>query len=129
MPRGVPNTQTANGKTITKTDAVRQALAELGRDAKPTQIREWINETFQIDVEPNSISALKTMMNKQKPLGRKGHLSKKVKKSSVSRVSSVRAVTASVSAGFTLAEIHSVKQVIDQIGADKVQKLATVLAE
>jgi len=181
MSRGVLNKQTANGRTITKTDAVRRALAELGRDAKPTEIREWIKGKFKIDVGPNSISALKTMLNKQKPprskptdgetgisklegvrralakfgedakpqdiqrflkesfgieMGTvlisnyKSHLSRKAAgKSAVIRKPSARTAAASVSPGFTLDEIQTVRQVVEQIGADKVQQLASVLAQ
>jgi hypothetical protein len=43
---------------------VRRALAKLGPNAMPTEIREWVRAEFSLDVEPNSISAFKTMLRK-----------------------------------------------------------------
>jgi hypothetical protein len=180
MPRGVPNKQSSNGQATGKTDAVRKALAQLGRDAKPTEIREWIRSTFKMDVSPNSISALKTQLNKRttgrtvapreagvskmdavrgalKKLGRKAkpqdiqvfirsefnvdmepllisnyksHLIRKAAKRRRKMLkSAVAAAPAPVAGGYSLGDIQAVRQVIQQIGADKVQELAAVLAK
>jgi hypothetical protein len=183
MPRGVPNKQLANGKPISKTDAVRGALAELGRDAKPTEIGEWIRAKFKIRVGPNSISALKTQLNKKaaskkvkqpmlketgisklegvrralSKLGAdakpqeiqpflkenfgiemtstlisnyKSALSRKAaRKSALIRRPAARIIATANGSGFTLKDIQAVKQVVAAIGAEKVQQLATVLAE
>jgi hypothetical protein len=181
MPRGVPNRQAANGGGTTKTDAVRQALAGLGPDAKPTEIRQWIQQTLRMDVGPNSISALKTMLNKQGPakskstgqdsgmsklegvrravakLGRdakpqdiqpylkehfaidmpttlisnyKSHLARKAarKRARKRKLAASAAVASAANGnGFTIQEIEAVKQVVAEIGAEKVQQLAAVL--
>jgi hypothetical protein len=37
-------------------DAVRQALARLGNDAKPLAIRQFIKKTFRLDVSTDMIS-------------------------------------------------------------------------
>jgi hypothetical protein len=60
MPRGIPNR-----KGITNTEIVRQALAELGRDAKPREIRVWAKKKLKVTLNPNNISAYKTLLNKQ----------------------------------------------------------------
>jgi hypothetical protein len=44
---------------ITKREAVQQALGELGRDAKPTQMQGWIRDRFAIDMTTDHISTSK----------------------------------------------------------------------
>ena len=46
-------------KGISKMDAVRRALAELGSDAKSSPIQGFIKDRFGIDITPNHISACK----------------------------------------------------------------------
>jgi hypothetical protein len=60
MPRGVPN-----NSGVTKTEMVRQALAELGPDAKPKAISAWAKKKFKVALNPNSISVLKAAVNKK----------------------------------------------------------------
>jgi hypothetical protein len=185
MPRGVPNKQASNGKAIGKGEAVRRALAKLGQDAMPTDIREWVKSQFKIDVEPNSISAFKTMLRKGtgrkkskpgparargpaiskmdavrgalKKLGRKAkpqdiqafirsefhvamepmlisnyksHLIRKAHRRRMKMRRQAAAVAhAPVIGAFSLGDIQAVKQVVRQIGAEKVQELAAVLAK
>ena len=64
MPRGVPNNQ-ANGHRITQVEAMKQALAALGRDAMPTEIRKWIRKNLKLTLHPNNISAYKTYLNRK----------------------------------------------------------------
>jgi hypothetical protein len=185
MPRGVPNKQTSNGKVIGKGEAVRRALAELGPNAMPTEIHEWVKSQFKIDVEPNSISAFKTMLKKRsgkkkgkhgtaksqglavskmdavrgalRKLGRKAkpqeiqsfiksefnvemgptlisnyksHLFRKARKRRRKmRKQAAAAAPAPVAGEFSIRDIQTVRQVVEQIGADKVQELAAVLAK
>jgi hypothetical protein len=185
MPRAVPSKQASNGKAIGKGEAVRKALAQLGRNAMPTEIREWVKSQFKIDVEPNSISAFKTMLRKGtgrkkskrrpakprtpevtkmdavrgalKKLGRKAspqdirvfirsefnvameptlisnyksHLLRKARRRGrkMGRQAAA-AVPAPATGGFSLDDIQAVREVIEQIGANKVQELAAVLAK
>jgi hypothetical protein len=44
---------------ITKQEAVRRALAELGNDAKPAQMKGWIKERLGIDMTADHISTAK----------------------------------------------------------------------
>jgi hypothetical protein len=183
MPRGVPNKQASNGKAIGITEAVRKALAQLGRDAKPTEIREWIQSTFKMDVSPNSISALKTQLNKKAAIKKvkqptlkeagisklegvrralaklggdvkpqeiqpflkgnfgiemttglisnyKSALSRKAARKSVLIRTPAATMAASANgSAFTLQDIEAVRQVMAEIGAEKVQQLAAVLAK
>jgi hypothetical protein len=44
---------------ITKQEAVRRALNELGPEAKPTQMQGWIKEQFNIEMGKDHISTAK----------------------------------------------------------------------
>jgi hypothetical protein len=55
-------------KSISKTEAVRRALARFGRDATPLQMQPWIKSEFGITMSANHISASKgKLLGKKKP--------------------------------------------------------------
>jgi hypothetical protein len=102
---------------MSKMDAVRQTLAQLGAGAKPLEIKEFLKSRYSIDMSPGMISNYKSTINaggKSKLIGR-----------GRGRPSSAM----SAAGGFTLQDIQAVKQVADRIGADKVRELASVLAK
>src|SRR5262245_14435757 len=47
-------------KKINKMEAVRRALGQLGRDATPTQIQDYVRDTFGIRMSTNHISAYRS---------------------------------------------------------------------
>jgi hypothetical protein len=98
--------------------AVRQALKRLGGEAKPKALGELIRDQFHVTMEPTLISNYKSTI-----LRKAAGQSKVMRKPGRSTV--LRSMAAS---GFTLEEIQAVKQVVEQIGAEKVQQLAAVLA-
>jgi hypothetical protein len=124
MPRGVkkettatsePNAQ-ANGKPASKMEGVQRALAELGNEAKPLKIQDWLKTTFKIKMPISTISNYKSTIlsgagKKGPPAKRKGGQPK------------VRA------GGITIHDIEAVKALVDRMGAEKVQQLAQVLAK
>jgi hypothetical protein len=96
-------------------EATRKALAELGREAKPLEIREYLKSKFGIDTSTSLISTYKTVLLK------KG----KGKKAAVgSHRSGTRA-----NGRFSLEDIKAVKELSDRIGADKVKELAELLSK
>jgi hypothetical protein len=115
MPRGIPKNRT-NGPTMTKTEAVKRALAELGQDAKPLELQKHIKTQFGIHMEPQHISNYKSTL---KGAGKSALIRKPVRK----------LAPAAPAGGISLDDIRAVKQVIDKIGADKVRQLAEVLAK
>ena len=68
MPKGKPkqNKQTlqANGAGISKMEAVRRALAELGKDAMPIPIKEYLQSRFGIEMNTEHISNYKSSLLK-----------------------------------------------------------------
>src|SRR5438445_12132039 len=66
MPKGkakqtTPATQ-ANGAGISKMEAVRRALAELGKEAKPLPMKEYIKTRLGIDMSADHISTYKSSL-------------------------------------------------------------------
>jgi hypothetical protein len=119
MPRGIPNKQTAttaDGNAISKYEAVRRALAELGPDAMPLTIKDYLKKNFHIVMDPQNISNYKS------------NLKAAAKKASF-RQPEPKPVADTASGGFSLEEIQAVKAVADRIGAEKVQQLAKVLSK
>ena len=57
---------------ISKMEAVRRALAQLGDDAKPQQIHSFLKSNFRIDMEPNLISNYKSTLSR-KAAGQSAH--------------------------------------------------------
>jgi len=118
VPRGRPRkgleaSRQSEGANISKMEGVRRALAKLGGDAKPLDIKAFLKEEFGIDMEPNMISNYKSTLKStgksaliQQPRGNVG---------------------AGKAGGFSLEEIQAVKEVADRIGPDKLRKLAEVL--
>jgi hypothetical protein len=55
---GTPATNgQAAGPAISKTDAMRKALRELGRDAKNSDLEDYIRSKYGAEVVPGNISA------------------------------------------------------------------------
>ena len=104
---------------MSKMDAMRKALRRMGDDAKPLALQEHIKTRFGIDMSPTVISSYKTYL-----LKKEGSQSKIIRKA----VSESPRVTKSAPA-ITLEEISAVKALADRIGAEKVKKLAEVLAK
>jgi hypothetical protein len=101
---------------MTKMEAVRRALAELGNDAMPLEIRKLIKSKLGIDMDPNMISSYKSSLTK-----------KVTGQSAVIRKPGGR--TAAATGGFSLEDIQAVKEVVARVGADKVRELAEVLSK
>lgn len=118
MPRGIPKKQsatTADGTGITKKEAVRRALAELGLEAMPLEIKGYLKKTFHIDMDSQNISNYKSTLKSER-------------KSVVSPPPVTKQTVTAATGGFSLEDIQAVKEVADRIGADKVRQLAEVLS-
>ena len=107
---------------ITKMEAVRRALAELGRDAKPTQIQGWVKDTYGIEMGTDHISTAKGQILR-KPRGKR-------KSATVTQPSAARNEEPQVQSGtgISLDDIEAVKGLVGRVGADSLKKLVDVLA-
>src|SRR3954453_21014814 len=57
--------QAGKGSGISKGEAVRRALAELGQDAKPAAIQPYVKDKFGLDMTPEHITTCKGTILKQ----------------------------------------------------------------
>jgi hypothetical protein len=108
-----------SGEKVSKMEAVRQSLNELGADAKPLQIKDHLKSRFGISMEPNMISNYKSMI---KSGGSKSSLIRRPRGRPAGSGSG-----SGTRSGFSIEEIQAVKEVADRIGVEKVLKLAAVL--
>src|SRR5947209_698225 len=58
-PPAAATTAPTNGAGMSKMEAVRRALAQLGREAKPLQIKDYIKSEFGIEMGADHISTYK----------------------------------------------------------------------
>lgn len=129
MPKGypkakAPQTASANGKPISKMEAMRQVFDAYGSEIKPLEIQGHLKKQFGIDMSTTVISSYKTTITSKKK-GKKG------KKKAAATTETPKASPAPVSraGGITLDDIRAVKELANRIGADKVRQLAEVLAK
>ena len=113
MPRGIPKHK-ANG--MSKMEGMRRALAKFGYDAAPTEIQNFLETEFGIDMDTKMISSYKTSL-------------KGAGKSAAIRKPGRPAAAPLAADGIALDDIRQVKEVLDRVGAEKVRQLAAVLGE
>jgi hypothetical protein len=112
MPKGIPKNR-ENGKAISKMEAVRRVLADLGSDAMPGEIQKHVKEKFGIAMEPNMVSNYKSAL-------------KAANKSAVHRTPKA---AAKATGGITPTDVQAVKELVDKLGSDQVRQLAEVLGK
>ncbi len=103
-----------NGKPISKMEAMRRTLAELGQDAKSLDIQSHVKSEFGLDMNTNVISAYKSTL-------------KKAKKPAVESVPAATASVAKSDVGISVDDLRVIKKMADRIGAAKVKELVEVL--
>jgi len=113
-------TDAANGKAMSKMEAVRRILNEHGRETMPLDIRNHLMKQYGIKMEPGVISTYKTSILKA---GKKSGNPKGPKPATST------AAPAGTQTGISLDDIRAVKHLAERLGAAKVQELAAVLAK
>jgi hypothetical protein len=107
---------------ISKMEAVRRAIAALGKDAKPNDILGHLKSEFGLEISYDMASTYKSAVLK-KMKGRRGR--KPGKKPEAVAAPANGQSPASIS----LEDITAVKALADRLGAEKVWQLARVLAK
>src|SRR5439155_2686025 len=119
-------------KGMSKKEAVRRALAELGSDAKPSAMQPWIKQQFGIDMSTNHISASKgEIQSKSKKAGKAKPAAKKLAapKAAAKQVPKTPAGTQArqaTPAGISLLDIEAVKSLVRRVGADQLRALVNL---
>jgi hypothetical protein len=112
MPRGISK----NTEGISKMEGVRRAVAQLGYDAAPVDIKKFLKKEFGINMDRVAISGYKSAL-------------KTAAKSAKIRKPGRPATVSEGNGAFSLDELRTVKQVVEKVGADKVRQLAEVLGK
>lgn len=106
------------GKSMSKMDAVRDALHKHGDDTKPMEIKDYIKKSFNITMDPSVISSYKTsILSKERKRGVRSAAGRPV-----------AAIRSGNSHHISIEDIRAVKDLADRIGIDRLRQLAEVLA-
>ena len=122
MPKGKPKPGTpaqSNGKGLSKMEAVRQALAEMGHDAKPLQMQGYIKSNLGVEMSADHISTYKSSILRE---------GKAKKKPATKPQGAPAAARTTTQGGISVEDVRAVKELADRIGSDKVRQLVEVLA-
>jgi hypothetical protein len=120
---------TSNTESISKLDAVRQALKALGKDAMPVKIQEFVKTSFDVDMSTAHVSNYKTMILRG---GKTGKKRKKRRKHAVAAevvAKPIQAPAKAANGAVTLAEIAAVKGLVSRVGEDTLKSLIDVFSK
>jgi hypothetical protein len=131
MPRGRPKKDAPGnvaapmwaGRT-NKMECVRQALTQLGDDAKPKELQGFLKKTFHLDMDTKMLSTYKGMILKD--AARKSAIMRPLA-AGTRATPPARAVA--VNGGISVDDIRAVKELVDKIGRDSLRALAEVLSK
>jgi hypothetical protein len=119
MPRGRKAAPGNSG--VNKIDAVRGALAELGKDAMPADIQKAVKDKHGMELPTSLISNYKSYLH--------GKGKKKTGRKPGPKPAATAPVANANADSISLDDIRAVKALADKLGAEKVQQLARVLAK
>jgi hypothetical protein len=106
-------------KKLTKMEAVRRALAKMGRKAKPSALQPYIRTTFGIEMSTDHISTYKGNI-----------LNKKAKQPAAPAAPASKPRAPRASGGSVLLEdVLTAKALLDRIGAERLRVLIDGLAK
>jgi hypothetical protein len=124
--QGAATPPKASGAPLTKMDAVRRALKDLGRDAKPTQLQGHIKKKYGIDMTTDHISTSKGEILRKEAANAKAPARPAA---AVTKAPAAPAVAASKAGiGISLEDIETVKALVGRVGAADLKTLIDLLA-
>lgn len=116
---GTDEANTKAAASVNKLAAVREIVGKHGKNIKPSEIVKIMKSDFGADMTPGMASNYKgTVLRARSPRkpGRPAGVARK-------------ATAADHTGGISLEDIEAVKTLVNRIGAEKVHKLALVLAK
>jgi hypothetical protein len=122
--------QPAEGEKVTKKEAVRRALAALGKDAKPIAIQGWVKDNLAIDMTTDHISTTKGELlrkARKKPAARKPAASPQPPGQAAPALPAVKVANAKRSA-VEMADILTLKDLVRRVGAAHLRTLIDVIS-
>ncbi len=129
-----PGPRADQGEKITKKEAVRRALAEVGDDAPVPKLHEHILERFGYDMTPGHISTTRGSLFKEAGKGRRKGKKKPGPKPGSKRKAKPEAAApqpekapAAAAPGRLVDYVITVQGLIEQLGADQLRRLIDLL--
>src|SRR5581483_8984132 len=111
-------------KLTNKSEAVRRALAQLGKKAKPAQIQEYVKTYFDVEMSTQMISNYKsTQIGKG---GKKGRPGRKPKEAGAVAESVSKPTT---QGAVSFKDLRAVKEISNRIGAARLRELVALMAD
>jgi len=104
-------------------DMVRSAIAELGANAKPTPIQEFIKAKFNKEVSKIIISNYKSNMKKKGKVGKRSG-----RPPGGDRKAGVLVTSSAGGKGIQLEDLAAVRGLVGRLGANQLRQLVDVLA-
>jgi hypothetical protein len=123
---------------LTKREGVRRALADLGKDAKPLRIKDYVKDKFGIDISASVVSFYKKDLKKRKKGASKAKAApaktspKAAPKTAVKKATAKlqkRTAPAARANGIGLDDVRTVKALVGRVGADNLRKLIDLVAK
>jgi len=114
-------------ETISKLDAMRQAVAKLGKDAPLAELLKTIKQDFGINLDRALAYKYKSLVSSKPATGKRKGRKPGPKPKAVATAAAVANSTKAVA--ISIEDIQAVKALADRIGAEKVSQLAKVLAK
>lgn len=113
-------------ETTSKLDAMRQAVAKLGKDAPLADLLKTIKQDFGINLDRGLAYNYKSLVSSKAATGKRKGRKPGPKPKAVATATATADGTRTVS--ITVEDIAAVKALADRISAEKVKQLAQVLA-
>jgi hypothetical protein len=108
--------------SITKMDAVRQAISELGKDASPMKIQEFVKSKFKMDMTVGHVSNYKTTI-----LRAKGRKPAAAKEAAAAPAPAKPAPAPAKGSGVSLSDLAAVKGLVGRVGEENLKSLIGIL--
>jgi hypothetical protein len=121
---------------LTKMEAVRRAVAELGKDAMPVRIQQFVKDRFGVEMTTAHISVCKgSILRERSGKGKKAPVkpaapavaTKKASPRSLVQRSAAAETPAPSGDAVTLEDVRTVKELLGRIGTRNVRQLVDVL--
>ncbi len=110
----------ARKESVSKTDAVKQALAKLGKKAKPAAIHDFVASEFGLEIGLGHISNIKSTLKKTRK--------RTAKPEPVAAVTHANGKPARET-GVSLADIEATKQLAERVGVKQLHALIDLVAK
>jgi hypothetical protein len=125
-------TAKGRGKNLSKTDAVRRALAKLGKKAMPKAIHDFVLTEFGMDINLSHVSNIKSTLKSNKGKAKKamvhdGTPTAHAEKTEVKAVA--HAGNGMKGVGIDLSDLQAVKALAQRIGTGNLHALIDLLAK